>query len=315
MLMSLIMTFMFEPAKLQMNCANASGTSIALTEGVGALDVVASVIGIDCALRCPRGRAASHDTTAATGPAGLESGPRSRSLRVTRPDCLDQEPLGMAHERTLCADLLVQFAQARSVLLGAETWNGPDDHPEEIDDRSDVEDLHAERLCAQILDPKAGRGRLCNGPFGPPGIADVGGTEEELGELVVRARSHVLGQVRPARSQHPCDLRPTPSIRMTAQHEVECSVVVGEAAAVGCLRDHDAEALEASGRLRHVRRPRLRDGEPFRRGSGAREDLFEDLAPTGLDVEDGPSSSPDAFGGQAAVRPFGALLGGAPFEP
>jgi hypothetical protein len=26
--MSLIMTFMFEPAKLQMNCASASGTSI-----------------------------------------------------------------------------------------------------------------------------------------------------------------------------------------------------------------------------------------------------------------------------------------------
>src|SRR6516162_6674765 len=90
MLMSLIMTFMFEPAKLQMNCANASGTSIALTEGVGALAVAASVIGINCTLRCPRRRDDSHDTTVATGPAGLESGPRSRSLRVTRPDRLDQ---------------------------------------------------------------------------------------------------------------------------------------------------------------------------------------------------------------------------------
>jgi len=45
-LMSVIMTFMFEPAKLQMNWARASGTSILLKDGVGVLDLVASVIGI-----------------------------------------------------------------------------------------------------------------------------------------------------------------------------------------------------------------------------------------------------------------------------
>ena len=34
-LMSLIMTFMLEPAKLQMNCASASGTSICRIPAVG----------------------------------------------------------------------------------------------------------------------------------------------------------------------------------------------------------------------------------------------------------------------------------------
>ena len=43
-LMSLIMTFMFEPAKLQMNWASARGTSIARRDGSGALDFVASVM-------------------------------------------------------------------------------------------------------------------------------------------------------------------------------------------------------------------------------------------------------------------------------
>jgi hypothetical protein len=33
-LMSVIITFMFEPAKLQMNCASASGTSIARVDGI-----------------------------------------------------------------------------------------------------------------------------------------------------------------------------------------------------------------------------------------------------------------------------------------
>ena len=50
-LMSVIMTFMFEPAKLQMNWAKASGTSIVRSDGLGAFDLVASVI----ASRLPRG--------------------------------------------------------------------------------------------------------------------------------------------------------------------------------------------------------------------------------------------------------------------
>ena len=38
--MSLIITFMFEPAKLQMNCASASGISTRRKAGVGFPDVV-----------------------------------------------------------------------------------------------------------------------------------------------------------------------------------------------------------------------------------------------------------------------------------
>jgi hypothetical protein len=45
MLMSLIMTFMFEPAKLQMNWASARGTSIAFNEAVEVVDLCDSVIG------------------------------------------------------------------------------------------------------------------------------------------------------------------------------------------------------------------------------------------------------------------------------
>src|SRR6476619_6528646 len=42
-LMSLIITFMFEPAKLQMNCASASGTSICRNAGDGRVTVTASI--------------------------------------------------------------------------------------------------------------------------------------------------------------------------------------------------------------------------------------------------------------------------------
>ena len=45
-LMSVIMTFMFDPAKLQMNWAKARGTSIARSEGEGAFALVTSVIEI-----------------------------------------------------------------------------------------------------------------------------------------------------------------------------------------------------------------------------------------------------------------------------
>src|SRR5436309_15970904 len=44
LLMSLIITFMFEPAKLQMNWASASGTSILRRAGAGREDVLASAI-------------------------------------------------------------------------------------------------------------------------------------------------------------------------------------------------------------------------------------------------------------------------------
>ncbi len=57
--MSVIMTFMFEPAKLQMNWASASGTSILFKDGVGVLDLVASVIAIKN-LRTARSRAYDH---------------------------------------------------------------------------------------------------------------------------------------------------------------------------------------------------------------------------------------------------------------
>ena len=57
--MSVIMTFMFEPAKLQMNWARASGTSILLKDGVGVFDLVASVIGIKN-LRTARSGAFDH---------------------------------------------------------------------------------------------------------------------------------------------------------------------------------------------------------------------------------------------------------------
>ena len=50
--MSLIITFMFEPAKLQMNCARARGMSIVLREGVGSVDLVASAT-VTTSLRCP----------------------------------------------------------------------------------------------------------------------------------------------------------------------------------------------------------------------------------------------------------------------
>jgi len=42
-LMSVIMTFMFEPAKLQMNCASASGTSTLRRSAGERLPLVASV--------------------------------------------------------------------------------------------------------------------------------------------------------------------------------------------------------------------------------------------------------------------------------
>ena len=42
-LMSLIITFMFEPAKLQMNCASARGTSIFRSDGVTSRLLAASL--------------------------------------------------------------------------------------------------------------------------------------------------------------------------------------------------------------------------------------------------------------------------------
>jgi hypothetical protein len=50
--MSVIITFMFDPAKLQMNWARASGTSIALKGAVDVVGSVASDIGINDLLWC-----------------------------------------------------------------------------------------------------------------------------------------------------------------------------------------------------------------------------------------------------------------------
>jgi hypothetical protein len=59
-LMSVIITFMFEPAKLQMNCASASGTSIRLS--AGATPVPAALATGDPT--CPGGRGVGRATRA-----------------------------------------------------------------------------------------------------------------------------------------------------------------------------------------------------------------------------------------------------------
>ena len=189
------------------------------------------------------------------------------SLDRTGPDRLDEKPLGMADEWTLRVDLLVQLAEARSVLLGAETGDGPDHHPQEVDDRPDVEEFHAERLLTQITDPKTRCGRVRNGLCRPPRVADVDGTEEELGELVVRSRSDVLGQVGPTGLQDPRDLRPAPLIRMTGEHEVERRIVAElrrtirrlhctpVTIAIAVLTGWGLPRAKAKDALRHVERP------------------------------------------------------------
>ena len=82
--MSVIMTFMFEPAKLQMNWAKARGTSIARRDGLGVFDLVASVIAIKTPLWLPA--AASLDQmTCSRQPAavrGAGAGGNRRSSRV-----------------------------------------------------------------------------------------------------------------------------------------------------------------------------------------------------------------------------------------
>jgi hypothetical protein len=98
-LMSVIMTFMFEPAKLQMNWAKASGTSIARRDGLGVFDLVVSVM----RSRLPRGRplprALIRWLVASTGARVSDAGAGRERVLVSR-DQAAEEPYDAAAAST-----------------------------------------------------------------------------------------------------------------------------------------------------------------------------------------------------------------------
>ena len=61
----------------------------------------------------------------------------------------------MGDERTVAFDLVVQIVQARAVSLRAEPGHDPDHEPQEVDDRTDVIERHAQARGAQVVDAQA----------------------------------------------------------------------------------------------------------------------------------------------------------------
>src|SRR3984885_5125229 len=62
---------------------------------------------------------------------------------------LDQDPLGVRHERPLSLDLLVQPPEPVPVSLHGEARHGPEHLPQEVHDRADIVEDHPQRLVTQ----------------------------------------------------------------------------------------------------------------------------------------------------------------------
>src|SRR5580704_13281642 len=76
------------------------------------------------------------------------------SGRLTR---LEQNPSGGGHEGPHAFDVVVHGTKPLVVFRDREVGYGPVDLPEEVDDRSDVVELHAHRAGLQVDDLEAGR--------------------------------------------------------------------------------------------------------------------------------------------------------------
>src|SRR5690242_18025993 len=106
-------------------------------------------------------------------------------------------------EEAITFDLVVQVSQPGAVALDGEVRDGPDDLAEEVDDRSDVEELQAEPFVAALNDLEPDRLGVRDLDLVMAAVRRFERPEEELADLDVGAATDMLCEVRAARSEHP----------------------------------------------------------------------------------------------------------------
>ena len=168
----------------------------------------------------------------------------------------------MGHEATLPLGDAVELDEAIPVAVHAEVGDGPDDLPQEVDDGTHVEELDPQGFRPKVDDHQA---RVLGLPSGSLRTANVRHrlwAHEELGELVVRTRADVLGEVATTRSQQSGDLVPSGHTRMAAQHEVARAVLQGHVCRVWDLEHRRPERRQVLAGQDEVGAPSLGGGDP-----------------------------------------------------
>ena len=150
---------------------------------------------------------------------------------------LDEESLGGGHEHALALDEPVQAAELVAVAVGGEARHGPGHLAQEVHDGGHVEELDPERAGLAGRRPRARPPRRCPRPQRAAALVHRLRPHHEVGQLPIGAGADLLGQIRPARPQHPGDLIPQHDDGVAAHHEVERRVGEGQCRRVG-HRDH-----------------------------------------------------------------------------
>ncbi len=94
-----------------------------------------------------------------------------RSARLGR---LDEEAARVGDEGSVALDRVVQRAELSAVAVDREPGDDPDDQPEEVDDRADVEERGAQALGAEVVDDEPGLLRLGAGELRTRGSSPAG---------------------------------------------------------------------------------------------------------------------------------------------
>ena len=132
----------------------------------------------------------------------------------------------------------MQCQQPVAVPVHGEAGHDPDDLPQEHDHRGDVEELHPQRLRAQIHHGESGRARRRAGAVGVPRLTDRLRSHHEVGEFGDRARADLLCQIVAAGREHPGHLvpphrhrppPPRPPRRSRAHHATHDSAAASDA--------------------------------------------------------------------------------------
>ena len=192
-------------------------------------------------------RAVSHVVPAADPPPAhctVERGQCKQSGGSARPPCLDQEPLSVGDARPLGLDPVVQPGEPASTIFNRETGNGPEDLPEKVDNRANVNEHGAQGLLSEIDHDETGCRSRGDSSLRVPSLADRLGAHHEVGELAVRACTDLLRQVGPAGLEHTGDLVPKNHGGVSAHDEVEGLREEGQIGVVGYLDHRDAERAQ-----------------------------------------------------------------------
>ena len=220
----------------------------------------------------------------------------------------------MADELAVSHDVLVHPPQGLAIPRHGEAGHGPEHLLEEVHHRCDVEELHAQRLLAQIHDLQPGFSSLRHGSLRTASSTDLLRPHHEIDQLPIGARAYLLRQVSSAGLQDTTYLWPDRHNWVSAHHKVESRGRKGQVSLVSDLGDSASECGQIGPGQLGIGRPRLgscQHGWPRRAGLHCRR---QDFATTGLDVEHSPCAA-NPLGYQSRVAPGRPLLGRSTVEP